>query len=476
MKKDFLLIFSLACLILLPQLGTYPLFPPDEARYVEIPREMLMHHDYLIPRLNDIIYLEKPPLFYWLQAVSLHVFGLHEWAFRFMNALLAALCCAMVYVGGAKLYDRRTGLWSAGIFFSSLLFVVFSHLITLDMTLTTFITVTLICSDTAFQERPGLARRLGFWLAYIAAAAAVMTKGLVGVLLPALIMAIVMTLQRSWHQLKTAYLPSGLLIFLALVLPWHVWVQQQVPEFFNYYILEHHFSRYLTEEAGRHEPFWFFGMVLLLGLLPWTFFTMRGMMAALRTRTHAAVFLLTWALVVVVFFSVSQSKLIPYILPALPPLCILTAHTVASHERQRALAVMGVVCAVSASIALPVWVNYLDRSVKPLALAANQYLKDTDALMTYGQYYQDLPVYTQRPSLVVGQLDELAFGSTLEDHGDKLIGSDCANQLFNYPDYRAFVIISQKKYDHHRQYFKIEPRILAKTQKHLLITNQDIAP
>src|SRR3990172_13095445 len=134
--RDVVLLGALITLLFGFMLGSRPLTTPDEGRYSEIPREMLINGDFVTPRLNHIIYLEKPPLFYWIQAGSLKLLGNNLWATRIPNALIALLGCLLVYVTARQLFDRRTGILASLILATSLLYFSIAHLITLDMTVT----------------------------------------------------------------------------------------------------------------------------------------------------------------------------------------------------------------------------------------------------------------------------------------------------------------------------------------------------
>lgn len=339
--KDASIILLLALAILLPQLAGYPLLEPDEARYVEIPREMLTTGDYVIPRLNNIIYLEKPPFFYWLQTLSIRAFGIEEVALRFWNAFFAALSCVMVYIAGSTLYNRRTGWVAAGLLFSSLLFFAMAHFITLDMTLSGLVTACLFSVIIAMNAPTPQKERLWSYAAYIFAACALLTKGLIGILLPGSIFILWVLATQQWSAFKRIHIPTGLLIFFAIALPWHIMAQLRVDEFFDFYIIGQHFKRYLTLAEKRYQPAWFFIPILFAGLMPWVYFTAQafvrqcGQIKLSLKQYQTETFMLIWAVFIFVFFSLSKSKLVPYVLPVLPPLMLLLAHDLLTFQRKR---------------------------------------------------------------------------------------------------------------------------------------------
>jgi 4-amino-4-deoxy-L-arabinose transferase-like glycosyltransferase len=329
----------LACIIgffFAIMLGSFPLEAPDSARYSEIPREMIVSGDYLTPHLNGVKYFEKPPLFYWLQAGTMKVFGENNWSAQGANALLAILTCLLVYVMARKLYGRKTALFSSLILASSGLFFVMAHIITLDMALTFFLSLSLFSFIyAATQVRAGPQRTYLMWLMYAAAACAIMTKGLVGLIFPGLIILVWIIICKQWRELKTYALCSGIVLMLIVSLPWHLLVQIKNPEFFHFYFFEQHFLRYFTPYAGRMQPFGFFYGVLLVGLFPWTFFLWPALSThwpkPWRSRNEHTVdlYLIIWPLAILFFYSFSHSQLVPYVLPILPPLAILIGNYVA---------------------------------------------------------------------------------------------------------------------------------------------------
>lgn len=327
-------IFFLSCILgglFFILLGVRPLFVPDEGRYAEIAREMVASGDYITPYLNEIKYFEKPVLFYWLEAAAIHLGGLNLWAVRSVNALLALLGCILTYCTARTLYNRTTGLLSALILGTSTLYFVMAHMVSLDLPVTIFIAMTLYAFILGVQHPPGLKRRLFLWSASVAAACAVLTKGLIGIVFPVMIISAWIALMGEWRLLLRLYIPSCILIFLLVAAPWHILVGQRNPEFFYFYFIKQHFLRYTTMKVGHYQPAWFFIPNVIIGFFPWIVFLPQALSKALPASWHQRrdnkleLFFLVWALLIFVFFSFSKSKLIPYILPIFPPLAILTA-------------------------------------------------------------------------------------------------------------------------------------------------------
>ena len=312
-------------------LGSRPLWVPDEGRYAEIAREMVVTKDYITPYLNGVHYFEKPVLFYWLGALAIKLGGLNIWSLRSINALLALLALLLTYSTTRTLYDRLTALLASFILATSTLYFAMAHMINLDLTVTVLITSCLYFFLLGIQSTSHLKRRSYLYIATFSSACAVLTKGLIGLILPLIIIGMWILLLSRWQWIKRLYLPSCLLLFLAITLPWHLLVGYYNPGFFYFYFIEQHILRYALPDIGHYQPIWFFIPILILGFFPWIVFLpqaiLKNLPSSLKTRQHHGIelFLLLWAGFVFLFFSFSKSKLIPYILPLFPPLSILTA-------------------------------------------------------------------------------------------------------------------------------------------------------
>ena len=328
--RDLLILAVVLGIPFFQYLGGLPLMDPDEGRYAEIPREMLERGDLITPTLNYVKYFEKPPLLYWINAASLKLFGQNEFAARFPSALCGLLTVLATYVIARKLYGRRAALLSALILGTSAGFVLQSRIILTDMLLTFCLTAALGSFIVAAGREGRRSRALPWYLFYLFCALATLAKGLIGMVFPAGIIFFYLLLNRRWRLLSEMRLPSGLLLFLAVAAPWFVAVSLRNPEFAHFFFIHEHFQRFTSTVHDRSQPFWFFLPVLAGTMLPWSFFIPGALSRAWRDRHHedgrAGLYLLIWTVLIFLFFSKSSSKLIPYILPVLPPLSILVAH------------------------------------------------------------------------------------------------------------------------------------------------------
>ncbi len=306
-------------------LGSYGLLEPDEGRYAEIPREMLESGDFITPTLNSVKYFEKPVLHYWLTAMSMALFGENEFAVRLWPALLALGGVLLTAWLARDLYGERSALFTSVILSTSLLYFVISQINILDMPVSFFLTAAM----AGFWF--GLERdRRYYLLFYGGMALALLTKGLIGIVLPCGIVFWYMILTRRWSILRSALYLPGILLFLALSAPWFVAVSRRNSDFLYFFFVHEHFLRYATTIHDRYEPFWFFIPMLIVGLLPWMGLLPGALRAALPRTLHVrdaeaqkGLFLFLWFAVIFLFFSLSGSKLIPYIVPVFPPLAIL---------------------------------------------------------------------------------------------------------------------------------------------------------
>jgi 4-amino-4-deoxy-L-arabinose transferase-like glycosyltransferase len=315
---------------------------PDEGRYGEIPREMLASGDFVTPHLNGVLYFEKPPLYYWLNAAALTLPGRPEIVCRLAGVLFGLAGIGLAWALGRSIGGPRAGLVSGVVLASSPLWIALSRATIIDMTLTFFLSATLTCFWLAQAKEKGERGEKALWYGMFAASAlATLAKGLIGFVIPGAVIFFYLLFARRWRLLLRVPWIGGIALFLAIALPWHVLAAQRNPDFLWFYFVHEHFQRYATPEADRQEPFWFFAAILALGLLPWsgvlpvTARLFRRGSGQLRDRLRdrpGLIFLACWAGFVFLFFSASQSKLVPYILPAMPPLAVLISLALTAGE------------------------------------------------------------------------------------------------------------------------------------------------
>jgi 4-amino-4-deoxy-L-arabinose transferase-like glycosyltransferase len=307
---------------------------PDEGRYSEIPREMAVTGDWVTPRLNGLKYFEKPPLQYWASAFAYNTFGQHNWAARAWPALTGLIGLLFVFVIGRRLYGLQTAIAATAILASSLLYFAIAHVNTLDMGLTCWMTLTL--AGFLFAERPEATkgeRFAGMHAAWAGMALAMLSKGLIGIVLPGGVLFFYSLWQRDLRLWDRLHVGTGLLLFFAIVTPWFVWVQARNPEFGEFFFFHEHLARWVSTTHRREGAWWYFIPILLGGLAPWTLLflsRLRHMWSVVATPRpfHPERLLVVWCVFIFLFFSASGSKLPSYIIPIFPALALLMAPSV----------------------------------------------------------------------------------------------------------------------------------------------------
>jgi len=488
LARDLFILFITFSFFFITLLGSHALLIPDEGRYSEIAREMLARGDYITPHLNGTIFLDKPILFYWLEALSIKLFGLQEWSLRLWPALFGIAGCMMMYIVGCLLFSRRAGILAAFILSTTILYFLSAHYVNMDLEVAVWISAALLSFIISMQYDN---KRI-LLLAYVFSGLAVLTKGLIGIVIPALVIGSWGACLKRWNLLLKINLGVGLFIISIITAPWYMLAQRATPDFFHYFFITQHFSRFLTHHFNGHQPFWFYLPVVLIGFFPWTVFLFQMLIKKIAwvgrepKKYQSDLFLLLWILVILLFFSLPSSKIIGYILPIFPPMALLMGsyfdsvwnhfsdHSkdsvflrtgtfifiilaslialslfglvyyagynpmasghfmqvnlprlkIASHYfyaiagllffmamiaiwQLRSKTLLGLVINFTVGMAclLFIFVATVPKihllSTKPLAIKLATYLKPFDTVISYHQYYQDLPLYLRRPITVV---------------------------------------------------------------------------
>jgi 4-amino-4-deoxy-L-arabinose transferase-like glycosyltransferase len=310
-----------------------PMFDPDEGRYAEIPREMAVTGDWLTPRFDGLKYFEKPPLQYWATAAAYTVFGEHEWTSRLWTMGLAFACLPMVFGWARRLYGQGAGLAAVVALCVSPYFGIVGHLNLLDAAFSFWLTGAVFAFTLAQSSAVGSRdERRWMLIAWIAAALAILSKGIVVGVLAGTSLVLYSLIERDTRPWKRLHAALGVPLFLLVGAPWFIAVSLRNPDFPEFFFVHEHFARFLTTVHQRVEPWWFFLPLLLLGVFPWGFGSIRAALRAWRESGPTPEFkplrfLLIFAVFTLVFFSMSGSKLAPYIQPIFPPLAaILGAH------------------------------------------------------------------------------------------------------------------------------------------------------
>jgi 4-amino-4-deoxy-L-arabinose transferase-like glycosyltransferase len=320
-------------------LASFGLIGADEPRYAQVAREMLARHDWITPTLDGKPWLEKPPLYYWQAMLAYSIFGVSDWAARLPSAVDATLMVAAVYFF-LKRFRPGFHLDGALMIASAAGVVGFARAASTDMPLAAMFSIALLAWYAWYESQSRRYLAL-FWCSL---ALGTLAKGPVALLLVAIVILIFAAAKGDYRLLsRTLWLP-GIVLFLALALPWHIAVQIKNPDFFRIFILQHNFARFGTNLYRHSEPFWYYVPVALLGLIPWTVFATASFAESVRiwwrereqmleSKDALNVFLVIWLAIPVLFFSISRSKLPGYIVPALPAGTLLLAEYVRRRIR-----------------------------------------------------------------------------------------------------------------------------------------------
>ncbi len=371
-----MLLLGLVGLMLFARLGALPLVNPDEGRNAQVASEMLRSGSWLIPTYNGATYLDKPAFFFRAVALSLSALGESEAAARLPSALSALALAGVVFAFVRSRFGRRTAFMSVAVLVTTPLFVAFSRIVIFDMMLTLFVVSALVCGFVA-EEHVGAKRTRWYALCAASMGFATLVKGPVGFLLPLVVLGSFHILERRFDALRRLASWRNAVLFFLIVLPWFLGVARLHPEFPRYGIVEESLRRFGTSAFKRTQPFWFFLPVIVAGCLPWSVLFPAGAWAAWRSRAHwtrTDRFLLVWVITVVVFFSISQSKLAGYVLPAVVGVSILVARAFgAALERPDGTAALWLrrSAAAAACTILLVAAAFAVEAVHPGFLASN---------------------------------------------------------------------------------------------------------
>jgi 4-amino-4-deoxy-L-arabinose transferase-like glycosyltransferase len=330
------LLLALVAALLLLRLGAVPLLGPDEPRYARVAIEMHRSGDWVTPRLQGQPWLEKPVLYYWLASAAYSLLGETEAAARVPSVVAMLLLVGTTALIGARLYGAATGLHAGFVLGTSLLGFGYGRAAAMDMLLAAATTAALGLLALRFL---GIAGPLAIPAAHACLALAVLAKGPIGVLLPALVVLGYAVARRDLGVVKMVLAPAGLLAFALVALPWYLLVYAAQGQLFvDVFLLDHNLQRFTSTIHNHPGPFFYYLPVLLAGVFPWSGLALPGLFS-LRPRERAAdSFLLLWLLLPLVFLSFAASKLPGYALPCLPPLALAMGRAAARLAEGDAIA------------------------------------------------------------------------------------------------------------------------------------------
>jgi 4-amino-4-deoxy-L-arabinose transferase-like glycosyltransferase len=435
-----------------------------------------------------------------------------------MPALFGVFGVVIVFVTAWKLFSRRAAWWSAAVLASNPLYFLASQYADMNIEVAVLITAALCLFLLARNAVERRARRYLFRAAWLAIGLAILTKGLIGIVFPAMIVGAWTVAGNRWKELRSWHFFTGALLVLAVCLPWFVLVQRQNPQFFHYFFIYQQFERFSGHGFNNESPFWFYLPVIAAGLLPWSIWLpsalRRQWLLAQQNKPGSDVyqFLLLWPLLILLFFSIPASKVVGYILPVIPPLALAIGVFLADRREFSAEQSIGAARVRSLrerffSIRTAVWMpaigaviclaaiagaTHFDRAgVAPLAKQIQHLAAPRDRIVSYRQYYQDLPLYlqTSRPLLVVDDWNDpqimeednwrREFYIGLNNHNGAqqdahqwLIDENRFAAMLNEPT-RTFVLARAR--DERELVRRYGLRVAARTGKNILMVHDGVA-
>jgi 4-amino-4-deoxy-L-arabinose transferase-like glycosyltransferase len=371
-----------------------PLLLPDEGRYAGVAREML-HGDWAVPLLDGLPFFHKPPLMYWIDIVAMHAFGVTAFAARAGSIVGAWLMGATLYFAMRRWHDARSAALALGVLATCPFFFLGAQYANHDMLVAGLIGVAVLAFVRAADRPPAVDLR---WCVagWVACALALLSKGLIGIVLPALVVGPWLLAQRRWRQVLGLLHPLGLLAFLLVGAPWFIAMQLRYPGFYDYFFVEQHFRRFAESGFNNVQPVWFLFAVLPLLSLPASAWMPVALRRAWARRDRHDDLYVWWVLAIVAFFSLPSSKLVGYVLPAVAPWCALIARGLADHaaglrQARWLMAGSGLLC-VGLVIALAWVAPHSDRAA---AKVLAQRLAPGDRVAMVDEYLYDVPFYAR---------------------------------------------------------------------------------
>lgn len=407
-------------LLLLVLAALRPLAVPDEGRYADIGRWMVWTGDWLTARLDGIPFFHKPPLLYWLEALSFQVFGVTAWAARLVVAAHACLMLGLMTVCVRHISGADTAQRAAWMLGSSLAFLIGGQYVNHDMMVATWMGVAIWCFARAFMHgEDAHSKAHAGWAraGFVACALGVLSKGLIGLLLPGLVLVVWIAWTHQWRKILTLPWVSGTLLFVFIALPWFVLAEREHPGMLGYMFGKHQFGRFNATTFNNARPVWFYLLAVVVLFFPWVFFTLAdgwqrlrqvsGVTFSAQTTQYApqharwVALCWIWLIAILVFFSIPHSKLIGYALPVMPPLAVLAAWGWQTFWQERRGARVAFAGLVTLALVLAVLANMMasrytrKQSSADVAQVLSCDWREGDVVAVVDDYPYDLSFYAQ---------------------------------------------------------------------------------
>jgi len=387
-------------------IGLRPLSLPEEGRYVGVAWEMLRSGDWLVPTEDGLPFFHKPPLFYWITAGAMRLFSINEWAARVAPLLAATLGAITLYAVGRRWAGDRAARWAALILVTEPFFFAASQFANLDMLVAACIAVAItLAGHAALLVRRGEPHRAALLGAWAALAFGVLAKGLIGIVLPGLVVLVWLATTGQSRTILRLLWPAGILLFAIICAPWFAAVQMRHSGFAHFFFVYQHFERFTATGFNNVQPWWFFIVAVPALTLPWSLALLGSTFKARSGEPAEATLwrrlMWTWLVVVLAFFSIPQSKPVGYAMPVLFPIAALVADAIvarfeAGKRRVRGVAFACAALAVLVCLAAVLYMRFAyHRDNTAIGHELARLRSPADPVVFVGEYFFDVPLHAR---------------------------------------------------------------------------------
>ena len=432
-ERFYLILLGLLSFIFLfVGMGAYPLVDVDETRYAVMSRDLL-HHNWNFLMLNGVPFIEKPPLYFWITAFSIKLFGFHEYAIRLPMSILATLTVFFTYYIGKKIKTPKFGFYTATIMMANVFFIMLTRVAIIDMVFTALLTWTIYFGLlTEFVKDNN---KKWCWTAfYLCMSFAFLAKGLLAIVFPCAIIGIHRIINKSVKEIfKPQYFLSGLVLFLLINLPWHLAMYKEYGfEFIWVYFILHHFERLVNADAlGKTRPFLYFIPVFFVGFLPWSLHFIGAIVDFFKKKMFKDKYVLFFAIYFIIIFglfSAASGKLPTYVLPAVPPAAFLTAYFIYTKD--------------SKWLKIPTYISILATVVALIVLRTVVYTGGTNELVEFSKTAQNSEYHLITYNM---QIKPAIFLNYTKDYADLILDDNLENLQKAVENHFKSMIIIKKK-------------------------------
>lgn len=455
MLKNF---FFFCCIVafFLGGLGAYPLLNNNEGLYAQIAWEMLETGDYIIPHLNGVPYIEKPPLLYWMIACSFKLFGKSAFSARLIPALLGMLTSLSVYLFARSLHQEKWGKYSAFILTTCGGFIVFSRMVFFDVALTFFLT----SAALTFYKFYKTEQKKYLYLFSAFMAAAVLTKGLVALVLMGILILSFLSMERNLLFLKYFFHPFAMGIFLILTVPWHVLACLKEDRFSWFYFVNEHWMRFLDKRIPRDYytgPFYYYIPRILGYLMPWTVLAPIFFRKQLVLTSSLKKFLGCWFFSFLFFFSLSRAKANYYMVVGLPPLALWAGGYLSAYSKRVLLSVLA---AVFSGVLMIVGALYMQQKEDLFSVEKSLSVVHAHQPIYFYKRFEELsslPFYVGRPiPIIETESRDLWYGQQTHTREDLFLSVGDSKE----GGAKAIYVLNKDKEDFTKKYGDKKPKII----------------